>query len=236
MSKFHIGYILDMSGSMADGGSDVPGGVANYIDSTKKEIPDASFTLTIFDTVFETWVDSLPLSAINGKELVRKYQPRGGTALYDAVGNTIDKIKRQMHVGDRAIVVITTDGEENSSRVENEKSINKKIKKLQKTGDWTFVFIGTEIDAWDAARKIGIYDGNVAVTSYGKGQFRAPAATSRGTVNFYRSAATSSSSLYADSNLSQDYTENNTEETVFDVDSILGTTTKSGDISVIKSN
>lgn len=233
MSKFHIGYVLDMSGSMSDGGSDVPGGVANYIDSTKKEIPDASFTLTIFDTVFETWVDSLPLSAINGKELVRKYQPRGGTALYDAVGDTIEKIKRQMRAGDRAIVVITTDGEENSSRVENEKSINKKIKKLQKSGDWTFVFIGTEIDAWDAARKIGIYDGNVAVTSYGKGQFRSNTGAATATTTLYRSDSSSTPVAFAAAGVPQDYT-NNAEE-VFDVDSILGTT-KSGDTSVIKSN
>ncbi len=220
MSKFHIGYILDMSGSMSAGGKDVPGGVVNYIEKTKKESPEALFSLTVFDTSFETWVDSVPLGSVNGKELLEKYGPRGGTALYDAVGITIKKIKKEMKLGDKAFIVISTDGEENSSRVENEKTINKKIKKLQKSGDWQFIFIGTNIDAWSSARKLGIYDGNVASTSYGLGQFRAPDASVQLFRSYKSSGGLASSTAFADSGLTQTYTS---DEEVFDVDNISGT-------------
>lgn len=207
MSKFHIGYVLDMSGSMLDGGKDVPNGVANYIEKTKKDSPESLFTLTIFDTVFETWVDSVPLSSVNGKELLSKYRPRGATALYDAVGDTIKKVKKQMNIGDKAFIVISTDGFENSSQIENEKTINKKITKLQKTGDWQFIFIGTNIDAWAAARKLGVFDGNVAVTSYGQGQFRAPNATTQVFKTYVQTGGLTSTTAFADSAQTQDYTD-----------------------------
>lgn len=198
MSKLHIGYVLDMSGSMGVAVDDTKGSVASYIDKTKEEIPEARFNLTIFDTVFEKWVDDVPLRALDGKKVVAEYQPRGATALYDAIGKTIKSIKNKLEDGDKAIVVITTDGYENSSRKETKESILNKITKLTKKGNWTFIYLGTNVDAWAEADKIGILAGNTALYSYGKGQFRANDGLVFATASLARSSSGSSATAFAD--------------------------------------
>jgi len=203
----HVGVILDMSGSMGVAVDDTKGSISNYVKGLKKELKDGIFSFTIFDTVFENWVNSKPLKDIDIDNVLAKYQPRGWTALYDAIGVTVKKMKKNVDEFDRAILVIVTDGYENSSRKYDETKINKILTKLQKNGNWTVVFLGANIDSWAAARRIGIFDGNVAQYSYGKGQFRSSDALLRGTTHFYQSGAKATNSLFADAKLSQDYTE-----------------------------
>jgi hypothetical protein len=89
------------------------------------------------------------------------YQPTGGTPLLDATMNAIhatDEVIRK-HGPAKAIVVIQTDGEENSSQETKLPALQLAIKQRQELG-WEFVFIGAGINAFQDAQKFGINTAN----------------------------------------------------------------------------
>ena len=86
----------------------------------------------------------------------------GCTALLDAVGNavthirTIHKYAREEDQPEKTVFVITTDGEENSSREFTYRKVKELIERQQKDYGWDFLFLGANIDAGEEAAKIGI--------------------------------------------------------------------------------
>ena len=98
---------------------------------------------------------------------VGNYRPSGGTNLYDAIGETITTIDAQL--ADKAtvpniLVVIFTDGEENSSREYNLDSIRTMIKDREEQG-WTFVYMGANQDAWQVGASFGLAKGQTMTYS-----------------------------------------------------------------------
>ncbi len=92
-------------------------------------------------------IDINKISEITTEE----YIPNGGTALYDAIGLTIDKFVDHYDLTDKntgVLFVILTDGEENSSKTYKGESgrntLKSRIDELNKSGRWTFTFMGTE--------------------------------------------------------------------------------------------
>jgi len=81
------------------------------------------------------------------------FQPNGQTALLDAIGKTINSI--ESNEDNKVIVVIITDGEENSSIEFNKQKINEMISEKKEKG-WEFVFLGANQDAIQEAGKLGI--------------------------------------------------------------------------------
>ena len=57
---------------------------------------------------------------------------------------------------EHTIVVITTDGEENSSREYTLEKVKRLVKRMQEKHNWEFMFLGANIDAISAAGRIGI--------------------------------------------------------------------------------
>lgn len=90
------------------------------------------------------------------------YNPYGSTALYDAVGVSMDKLGKElasMSEKDRpskVITVIVTDGEENCSVLHNQRDISAKIKEQRDVYNWEFVFMGSDISAMRMAENIGM--------------------------------------------------------------------------------
>ena len=74
----------------------------------------------------------------------------GMTALYDAVGQAIRLIEMKMDADHRedkaALIIVQTDGQENASQEWGQKQLLAKVKELEKTKLWTFVFLGEGID------------------------------------------------------------------------------------------
>ena len=94
------------------------------------------------------------------------YQVGGNTALMDAVGDAIRHIRnvhkyaRPEDVPDRTLFVITTDGMENASHRYSHAVVKRMIQHQQEEFGWEFLFLGADIDAFAAARNIGIRPGN----------------------------------------------------------------------------
>lgn len=81
----------------------------------------------------------------------------GGTPLYETVGVMLEKILLGMEPGDKVLVKIFTDGEENSSKGKYKDGA--KLKELVaecETKGFTVAFVGTEKDVYNVVRNVGI--------------------------------------------------------------------------------
>ena len=160
MKKTELIFILDRSGSMGGLESDTIGGFNATINDQKTLEEETRVTTILFDNFFEILHDRIDLQ--NLPTLSEKdYFVRGSTALYDAVALGINKIvnvqkqTKQDGRADKVIMVIITDGYENSSRETNAAMLHKMIDGCKKDG-WEFLFLGADIDAQAAAGAIGI--------------------------------------------------------------------------------
>ena len=154
-------FILDRSGSMAGLVSDTIGGFNSMIARQKQESGTAYVTTVLFDTRLERIHDRLALEDVPALT-DQDYVPGGCTALLDAIGETvrhiarIHKYARPEDVPEKTVVVITTDGLENASRLYRLDEIKKLIEHEQEKYGWEFLFLGANIDAIETARGIGI--------------------------------------------------------------------------------
>lgn len=162
--KTMICLILDRSGSMNGREKDVIGGVNSFIDDQKKLPDPASVAFVRFDTnAIERFRAMGPLADV--KPLTADdYQPRGGTPLLDAVGQSIAQLEDDWKAEkpDRCIVVIVTDGEENSSHEYTKDKIKALVKSRQDSGLWSFIYLGANVDAFAEAGRMGFAAANTA--------------------------------------------------------------------------
>ena len=158
-------FIIDKSGSMCDCIDDTVAGFNHQLSVLKdleKEHPDMEFLCSI--SLFNTEVDNVismqkPRQA--NKLTATNYVPSGGTALYDAIGLSLQRIERvigaEIEKDEASVVVlIITDGYENSSRMFSHREIGEMVKRLEKTEKWTFNFLGADIDASSSAEQVSI--------------------------------------------------------------------------------
>ena len=133
---------------------DVIGGFNLYLDELGKEpAVDYGFSLTLFDTVVEMRYKAVTLANV-AKLDDASYRPSGNTALLDAIGNTVQTASTDGF--DKTITVIMTDGEENSSREWTLPAIRELIKSKEAAGNWTFVFLGANPDAFAQGARLGV--------------------------------------------------------------------------------
>jgi uncharacterized protein YegL len=159
-SKTYYQLIMDASGSMSGVQIETLNALNSQIESIRKTAaknPEQKIyvSLTLFDTgVKELITNSVP----NCIELLTRsqYVPNGGTALLDAIGSRIAKLEEVVTPDDDVVMVILTDGEENASQFYNYAQIANKIKTLTDKGNWSFSFLGADIDGWRIAQNLNI--------------------------------------------------------------------------------
>ncbi|MBO5604890.1 MAG: VWA domain-containing protein [Acidaminococcaceae bacterium] len=154
-------FILDRSGSMSGLEKETIGGFNSLIEKQKKVEGSAVVSTVLFDGEMDVIHDRVPLEKI--KELTEKeYYARGCTALLDAVGRSVKHIRKvqknlpEEEKPEKTIVVITTDGEENSSYEYSLEKVKRLLSRMQEKHKWEFLFLGANIDAVTAAGRIGI--------------------------------------------------------------------------------
>lgn len=147
----------------AIGQEEVIGSANKYIAEVKKTSPTARINVIRFDDQYESVLENEELKTVR-KLTKADYIPRGMTALYDAIGKTVQNAPIGVN-----LFVILTDGLENASKEYTSSAMVKKIiKKAEKAGH-QFVFLGANQDAILSAKAIGIganstatYKGNFA--------------------------------------------------------------------------
>jgi uncharacterized protein YegL len=154
-------FILDKSGSMSGLESDTIGGFNANLETHRKLGGEVRVTTVLFDDKYELLHDRIDIQAI-APMTEKEYQIGGGTALLDALGETVHKIRKvqkqtaEEFWAEKVIFVIITDGEENSSRKYKYADIKKLIEHQQRKHGWEFLFLGANIDVFAEADKLGI--------------------------------------------------------------------------------
>lgn len=83
------------------------------------------------------------------------YHPDCCTALYDAMGVSLNALRRKVAEADKVLVTVITDGEENASKEYSGKAIKALVDELKDKG-WVFAYIGANQDVEQAAADISI--------------------------------------------------------------------------------
>jgi hypothetical protein len=149
--KNYVGISRDHSGSMRS----IARAAARDYNSKVVSIREASQTNNL-DTIVSVVecgygnTDLVRRDVVNSSAMVleqineSKYQADGrGTPLWDSVGELIEIFENVPDYADKTVsfmVMAITDGEENASRKYNAQKIAAKIRELNNTDRWTFVF------------------------------------------------------------------------------------------------
>jgi hypothetical protein len=146
------------------------GGFNAFVEGQKKEPGKASISLVIFDNVIETVHDKVSLKEVPVlTDAV--FQPRGMTALYDAIGVTITKyLNEKTSKNEKTILAILTDGAENSSQEYSGAAAAELIKRAETEHNWEVLFLGANIDVSKVAASLNIASNKFAsFAATGKG-------------------------------------------------------------------
>lgn len=178
-NETHIVTILDMSGSMGEIANEVIGSFNKFIDDQKTNEDNAIVSLVLFDNIIEkpfTKIDLNDMPKIDEKI----YWPRGLTSLYDAIGQTIARFKEDENV----ILLIQTDGMDNTSKEYTQQSVKNLIKKMTEKG-WDINFLGADIDVKVEGMGMGMSTGkSVAFSKSATGVSEAFASMNSSTVSY----------------------------------------------------
>ena len=132
-------------------------GFNKFIKDQQKVPGDATLSLTQFDDEYEPNFMDVPLDEVPMLNR-QNYQPRGGTALYDAIGKSIadfEQVLSDRKKPDQVLFVIITDGMENRSREMSQSAVKSLLENKFKNDKWQFVYIGANQDAITTARQFG---------------------------------------------------------------------------------
>jgi len=156
-----IAVVLDRSGSMAGIAVATIAGFNKFLAEQKALPGEALLTLAQFDDVYEVVHEAKPLQEV--PELTAEtFQPRGSTALLDAIGRTINSVGIRLAAlpeperPARVLMLIVTDGHENKSTEFRRQQIQEMVKHQREKYSWEFVYIGANQDALQVATAMNI--------------------------------------------------------------------------------
>lgn len=163
--KQEIIVVIDKSGSMSGERDDVIGGFNTYISDLKaEEETDINLTMVMFDNYVHKLYSGQNIQKV-AKLDYSSYSPNGGTALNDALMEAIEDCETRLKKSKaknkpQVMVVVFTDGEENSSQKFRDKDEIKKRRADKEAEGWAFIFMGADMDAWAAGSSYGMSAGN----------------------------------------------------------------------------
>jgi hypothetical protein len=181
-------FLLDRSGSMQSIKSDVIGGFDAFLAEQRAGEGLCTVTLAQFDHEYEVVYRGIALGQVPPLAL----WPRGRTALLDSMGKLITDTAAEINAlaeGDKpgtVIVAIMTDGMENASREWRRPDIKALVEQQTNDNGWEFLYMGTDQDAVEVGKGLGVKDGQ-AIT-YARGKSREAMLAASGNVRGYRNA------------------------------------------------
>jgi hypothetical protein len=196
--------------------SDSIGGFNTFLRK-QKELPDeATITVALFDDKYELLYDNVDIK--KAEELTESiWYPRGMTALYDAIGKTINNDRAKLKkLGSEApakvLVCVVTDGLENASREFNNDNIKKLIKNCEED-DWNFIYLAANQDAFSVGISFGISAGNTfTYTADSTGVMNMSATLNNASMSYRSMSSTSDNFKKMSKKLIEDQDDDNKDE------------------------
>jgi len=155
-----INILVDRSGSMQSIAEDMLGGLRTFIAKEREAGTDARVSFYIFDDQYENVFSDKDIKDVKDSDFT--LQPRGWTALRDALGKTINSVGQRLEKiseadrPNRVLFVTITDGADNRSTEYNIDALKEMIVRQREVYAWDFVFLGANIDSFNAAKSYGI--------------------------------------------------------------------------------
>ena len=111
-------------------------------------------SLVLFNDRVKTISDCVAIDKV--QELTADtYQPNCSTALFDAIGMSLNTLRRKVADVDKVLVTVVTDGYENASREYGGQAIKALVEELKAKG-WVFAYIGANHNVEAAAASMSI--------------------------------------------------------------------------------
>lgn len=148
--------IVDRSGSMSSIRDDMVGGLTTLVEEQKKQPGLLTISMVSFDNQVELQHQMATPEGVN-----IQLEPRGGTALFDAMGFGLNTLQADIDAlpnhakPDTVQVVVVTDGHENASGEYTGKTVKRLVEEKTKE-NWDIVFLGANQDAVMKAAELGI--------------------------------------------------------------------------------
>ena len=193
-TKIYNLIIIDESGSMGCIRHQAMDSVNETIQTIRaaqerNESQEHFVTLVTFNDTATIVNDCAPINKI--KELTAEsYRPDCCTALYDAMGISLNALQKKVSKEDKVLVTIVTDGYENASKEYNLRTIKALVEKL-KTKGWVFAYLGANQDAEEVAFSMSI-DNAMSWESTREGTARMSKRLNYSRSRWYDEAATNS--------------------------------------------
>jgi Mg-chelatase subunit ChlD len=168
----YVVFILDESGSMDSCRKQAVDDYNEQLQTFRKADHKILMTYVPFSSRNNVKLEYVnqPIDEIRDMKL-EDYNPDGSTALYDAVNLGIDELEKvKLNKQDAVFFIVITDGYENNSTAKSKEEVPGKIKRLEGTGQWTFTFLGANIDVRAVAKSFNIDASNsLSFESTGEG-------------------------------------------------------------------
>lgn len=169
----YVLFILDESGSMESCKPETISGFNEQIQELKKTKAIKTYvSLVKFSGSVQTLYWNKPLEEV--EELTKEtYLPSGSTSMLDAVGQSISKLKNEVSAKNDDVtflVIIVSDGAENTSREYTWDSVRQIITKCKEDKCWTITYMGSNQDLSEVRAGLNLDAGNtMTYTSTGTG-------------------------------------------------------------------
>lgn len=191
--KTHIAIVLDRSGSMSSIWNETMSGFNNQVRTIRDSAKDQDVKVSLITFSDSTRFEFFNESVENLKELTSHsgIYPSGNTAMYDAVGETIERLNKLEDAGNpnqSFLVIVMSDGEENQSRIFNSRTLAPLIDAVTKTKRWTFTYMGANQDLSKVSENLHIpYQNTMAFVASAQGVTRGYTQTNAATASYMTS-------------------------------------------------
>ena len=154
--KTNILFILDRSGSMSTIKDSTISGFNEFVkgQANESKVGECIMSLYQFDNEFDTVYENKDITNVPMLDN-NTFVPRGGTALLDAIGKVV-RSSDDIEGTNKGLVVILTDGEENSSGVYHKELIKNMVTDMREGYNSEFLYLGANQDACFQAESMGM--------------------------------------------------------------------------------
>lgn len=154
-----VTFVLDETSSMQVRKDVTISGFNEWAQEMEKFPGEVLFNLIKFNTSkHELLIKQATLGITKPRLTVENYQPAALTPLFDAVGRAIRETEKQLTElpeDTEVILVILTDGEENSSQEFTLEGIQSLIQEKINAG-WAVTYLGVSENAWQGGELLGV--------------------------------------------------------------------------------
>lgn len=142
MSKIY--YLLDESGSMFVRRDKVLNGMTEFLQDQRRLTEKCEISIYSFNDSIRVLMEDCDIATIGEDFSIESYNPHSCTALLDAMGFVLEKIPSDTDGSIKYIIIVLSDGEENSSHQYTKSQIKALLEKKKHVN---VIYVGSNQDA-----------------------------------------------------------------------------------------